>query len=123
MDVRYFGLYDIPIKLVEEYTQLSLIELITLYSESVRFELDDPGVASPYVDPACTDAGKAKKHLKFIPLFLFNMLRLVRSQDVQELVEDIHVDLSKRIEELERRSKTHRHKTIMGLYTERPSFN
>lgn len=119
-EFRVFGYYPIKKELLKEYVDLTILELLERYRESVYIFVDDDGMLN--VDSKKEHRADAEN----IPRFLSSILGLPQIEDVDWALGNAEMWLKENvgqdIEDLDHRSKTHRHKTLFGVYTEKPSF-
>lgn len=120
-EFRTFGHYPIKNELINEYASLTMTELLERYRESVTVYVDTDGVLN--IDPV--DGGR--QDAENIPLFLSCILGFPQTEDVDWALKGtetwVKETLGADIENIDHRSRTHRHKTVLGLYTEKPSFD
>ena len=104
--------WDPPNKVCEHYKDKTLVELLELYDASVDEEgtNNDPGTVLNKYDYENASLEIASR-LNLIPLSVANAC-----------VEAEFATVYTKLNELEEIAKKHRHKTLAGLYTEKPAW-
>lgn len=106
-EFRDFGYYPIPDKDRKTVDVLTLPELLKLYDETVDRH-----------DGTMHDRHKHELYQREI----WNRLSIASTRDITNLVFELHNEHEKQITELRNQFKNHRHRTIMGLYTEKSNY-
>lgn len=95
--------------------------MIERYDDAVNRFADEDGIL---------DISSATGHevdAKNIPLYLSHVFGFPQTEDVDWGLKNMETwikeTLGADIENIDHRSRTHRHKTVLGLYTEKPSFD
>ena len=104
---KHFLDYDIDSELWHKYREFTTVELLEKYDAS--FENDDDGQILN------------KGDYRDIPKYLASQFRLMPSNTTSEILSDIFADMSKRVDELEKIVKNHRH-NMDKRYSEKPAW-
>jgi hypothetical protein len=97
--------WEIPNELHEKYGKMTLQEIIQLYDDSWNRETDD--VKPPHWE---------------IPEYLTYLFKALPKDAANECINEELSAIYRKLDELEAITKKHRHKTIAGLYTEKPAW-
>lgn len=107
-EFREFGHYPIPEKDRKIVEVLTLPELLKFYDETI----------DRHEDGKILDRKKYELYRREI----WNRLSIASRRDITNLVFELHNEIDKQLTELKNQFKNHRHRTIMGLYTEKPNY-